>query len=92
MSDSYKIRNDILASLHNYANNWLGLALARAPMELQGSLQVPGSFAGGHLRLTRFIEIFGLQPIERVDSIDRARRFRRAPVRSGYRTIGKEAW
>ncbi|KAL5511303.1 STT4 [Sanghuangporus vaninii] len=39
MSDSYKTRNDILASLHSHSNNWLGLALARAPIELQSTLQ-----------------------------------------------------
>ena len=40
MTDSYKARNDILSALHTHANNWLGLALARAPIELQATLQV----------------------------------------------------
>lgn len=40
MSDSYKTRNDILSLLHSHANNWLGLALARAPIVLQATLQV----------------------------------------------------
>lgn len=40
MSDSYKTRNDILTALHSNANNWFGLALARAPIELQATLQV----------------------------------------------------
>lgn len=92
MSDSYNIRNDILASLHNHANNWLGFALARAPMELQATLQVSGSFIGVCHRLIRFSEIFGFQPTECVGTIDRARRFRRVAVRSSYRAIGEEAW
>lgn len=40
LSDSYQTRNDILHDLHIHANTWLGLALARAPLEIQSTLQV----------------------------------------------------
>ncbi|KAF9526949.1 hypothetical protein CPB83DRAFT_856867 [Crepidotus variabilis] len=39
VTDSYQVRNDILAQLKRNANNWFELALARAPMELQSTLQ-----------------------------------------------------
>ncbi|KAG6853905.1 hypothetical protein C0991_012574 [Blastosporella zonata] len=39
MSDDYKRRNDILGQLYRNANNWFELALARAPIELQSTLQ-----------------------------------------------------
>ena len=40
LTDSYKIRNELLARLHTDANTWFGLALARAPVEFQATLQV----------------------------------------------------
>ncbi|THH11990.1 hypothetical protein EW145_g299 [Phellinidium pouzarii] len=39
LSDSYTTRNEILSRLHSNANTWFGLALARAPIELQATLQ-----------------------------------------------------
>ncbi|TRM58568.1 hypothetical protein BD626DRAFT_550606 [Schizophyllum amplum] len=39
LTDSYVVRNEILEKLHRNANNWLDLALARAPMELRATLQ-----------------------------------------------------
>ncbi|KAL1668533.1 hypothetical protein GGF50DRAFT_96468 [Schizophyllum commune] len=39
LTDSYIVRNEILEKLHRNANNWLDLALARAPMELKATLQ-----------------------------------------------------
>ena len=40
LTDDYKVRNDILKQLQRNANNWLQLALDRAPVELQSTLQV----------------------------------------------------
>lgn len=40
LTDSYQIRNDILAQLKRNANTWFELALGRAPMELHSTLQV----------------------------------------------------
>ena len=40
ISDSYKIRNEMLSKLHSNANSWFALALARAPIEFQSTLQV----------------------------------------------------
>lgn len=40
LTDSYKVRNEILAQLHRNANSWFELALGRAPVELQSTLQV----------------------------------------------------
>ncbi|KDR73543.1 hypothetical protein GALMADRAFT_227988 [Galerina marginata CBS 339.88] len=39
LTDSYQVRNDILGQLKRNANNWFELALGRAPMELQSTLQ-----------------------------------------------------
>ncbi|CAA7271519.1 unnamed protein product [Cyclocybe aegerita] len=39
LSDSYQVRNDILGQLKRNANTWFELALGRAPMELQSTLQ-----------------------------------------------------
>ncbi|KAG7448129.1 uncharacterized protein BT62DRAFT_930208 [Guyanagaster necrorhizus] len=39
LTDSYQVRNEILAQLHRNANNWFELALGRAPVELQSTLQ-----------------------------------------------------
>ncbi|PPQ98140.1 hypothetical protein CVT26_003184 [Gymnopilus dilepis] len=39
LTDSYQVRNDILGQLKRNANNWFELALGRAPMELQTTLQ-----------------------------------------------------
>ncbi|KAH8117021.1 hypothetical protein DFH11DRAFT_1687803 [Phellopilus nigrolimitatus] len=39
LSDSYKTRNDVLNLLHTNANIWFGNVLARAPIELQATLQ-----------------------------------------------------
>ena len=38
--DNYAVRNDILAVLQRHANKWFELALGRAPIELQATLQV----------------------------------------------------
>lgn len=39
LTDSYQGRTEILMQLKRYANAWLELALGRAPMELQSTLQ-----------------------------------------------------
>ncbi|KAJ6591860.1 1,3-beta-glucan synthase component-domain-containing protein [Mycena vulgaris] len=39
LTDSYTVRNEILGRLHRNANNWFELALGRAPVELQSTLQ-----------------------------------------------------
>ncbi|KAJ7172099.1 hypothetical protein C8R46DRAFT_1258016 [Mycena filopes] len=39
LTDSYIVRNEILGQLHRNANNWFELALGRAPVELQSTLQ-----------------------------------------------------
>ncbi|KAL0946563.1 hypothetical protein HGRIS_012767 [Hohenbuehelia grisea] len=39
LSDNYQVRNEILTILHRNANNWFELAIARAPIELQSTLQ-----------------------------------------------------
>ncbi|KZP21149.1 hypothetical protein FIBSPDRAFT_788486 [Athelia psychrophila] len=39
LTDSYGVRNQILGQLQRNANNWFQLALARAPTELQSTLQ-----------------------------------------------------
>ncbi|KAJ7286212.1 hypothetical protein C8J57DRAFT_1496884 [Mycena rebaudengoi] len=39
LTDSYAVRNEILGQLHRNANNWFVLALGRAPVELQSTLQ-----------------------------------------------------
>ncbi|KAJ6618823.1 hypothetical protein B0H10DRAFT_2217316 [Mycena sp. CBHHK59/15] len=39
LTDSYAVRNEILGQLHRNANNWFELALGRAPVELQSTLQ-----------------------------------------------------
>ncbi|KAJ8594622.1 hypothetical protein M405DRAFT_469254 [Rhizopogon salebrosus TDB-379] len=39
LTDDYKVRNDILGQLQRHANTWLELALSRAPIELQSTLQ-----------------------------------------------------
>ncbi|KAL4260020.1 PI3/PI4-kinase family protein [Pleurotus pulmonarius] len=39
LSDDYQVRNDILAHLHRNATAWFDFALARAPIELQSTLQ-----------------------------------------------------
>ena len=40
LTDDYKVREEILGSLKRSATMWLELALARAPVELQTTLQV----------------------------------------------------
>jgi len=40
LTDDYKVRNDILGQLQRHANTWFELALSRAPIELQSTLQV----------------------------------------------------
>ncbi|KAF9014020.1 hypothetical protein BDQ17DRAFT_1475819 [Cyathus striatus] len=39
LTDSYEVRNDILSQARRSANSWFELALGRAPMELQSTLQ-----------------------------------------------------
>ncbi|KAJ7217187.1 hypothetical protein GGX14DRAFT_440647 [Mycena pura] len=39
LTDNYTVRNEILAQLHRNANIWFELALGRAPVELQSTLQ-----------------------------------------------------
>ncbi|KAF5380919.1 hypothetical protein D9615_004166 [Tricholomella constricta] len=39
LTDDYQKRNEILGQLHRNANSWFELALARAPIELQSTLQ-----------------------------------------------------
>jgi phosphatidylinositol 4-kinase A len=40
LTDNYHVRNEILAQLQRNSNNWFDLALGRAPVELQSTLQV----------------------------------------------------
>jgi|ERR1700722_2878119 len=40
LADSYEVRNEILGQLHRNAYTWFELALGRAPIELQSTLQV----------------------------------------------------
>lgn len=40
LTDSYQVRDEIYGQLKRSANNWFELALGRAPMELQSTLQV----------------------------------------------------
>jgi phosphatidylinositol 4-kinase len=40
LTDSYLVRNEILGLLHRNANTWFELAMGRAPLELQSTLQV----------------------------------------------------
>ncbi|KAF9564367.1 hypothetical protein CPC08DRAFT_705318 [Agrocybe pediades] len=39
LTDSYQVRNEIYGQLNRYANSWFELAIGRAPMELQSTLQ-----------------------------------------------------
>ncbi|KAI9571413.1 hypothetical protein HD554DRAFT_2187155 [Boletus coccyginus] len=39
LTDDYTVRNDILQQLRRHASNWFELALSRAPIELQSTLQ-----------------------------------------------------
>ncbi|KIJ69126.1 hypothetical protein HYDPIDRAFT_23983 [Hydnomerulius pinastri MD-312] len=39
LTDDYKVRNEILGQLQRNANSWFELALSRAPIELQSTLQ-----------------------------------------------------
>ncbi|KAG6889834.1 hypothetical protein C0995_014311 [Termitomyces sp. Mi166 len=52
MTDDYQRRNDILGQLYRNANTWFELAMARAPIELQSTLQkylaVTQSSSGDH--------------------------------------------
>jgi phosphatidylinositol 4-kinase len=40
ITDSYHVRNEMLGQMKRNANTWFELALGRAPMELQSTLQV----------------------------------------------------
>lgn len=40
LTDDYRVRNEILRQLQRHAGNWFELALSRAPIELQATLQV----------------------------------------------------
>jgi len=55
MTDSYQVRNEILLQLQRNANNWFELALGRAPIELQSTLQVGQS---NHWTLCFFLNLF----------------------------------
>ena len=59
LSDSYKTRNDILHTLQTSVHNWLGLALTRAPLDLQSILQVRISsdrdYQCTHLKFQRYL-------------------------------------
>ncbi|KDQ11709.1 hypothetical protein BOTBODRAFT_147082 [Botryobasidium botryosum FD-172 SS1] len=39
LTDSYAVRNEMLAQLYKNANEWLSLAITRAPIEVQATLQ-----------------------------------------------------
>lgn len=43
LSDSYEVRADILAQLTRNSQHWFELALGRAPVELQSTLQASDS-------------------------------------------------
>ncbi|KAG8880085.1 phosphatidylinositol-4- kinase [Tulasnella sp. 332] len=43
LTDNYGVRNDISATLHKNVDNWLHLAVSRAPFEVQAILQVSWS-------------------------------------------------
>jgi hypothetical protein len=46
LGDSYAVRKELLALLYKNAQSWFGLAIARAPMEVQVTLQVGLLFNG----------------------------------------------
>ncbi|OCF44647.1 phosphatidylinositol 4-kinase [Kwoniella heveanensis CBS 569] len=39
LTDDYAVRNEIVTNLHQVARNWLTLAISRAPIEVQSTLQ-----------------------------------------------------
>lgn len=43
LTDDYAVRNEIVTTLHGVARNWLTLAISRAPIEVQSTLQVSSS-------------------------------------------------
>jgi len=51
LTDSYKVRNEILGQLQRNAKSWFQLALGRAPIELQSTLQVSISLSAVPLLL-----------------------------------------
>ena len=42
--DNYEVRNEILALLQRHSMTWFDAALARAPTELQATLQVRAEY------------------------------------------------
>ena len=40
LTDNYAVRNEITSHLYELANQWLRLAISRAPLETQSTLQV----------------------------------------------------
>ncbi len=47
LPDDYKIRDEILVNLQRNSAKWFELALSRAPMELQSTLQVTAPITRG---------------------------------------------
>lgn len=45
LSEDYAVRNEITTQLYGIAKHWLTLAISRAPIEVQSTLQV--SFSSG---------------------------------------------
>ncbi len=43
LTDNYAVRNEIVTQLHAVARTWLTLAISRAPIEVQSTLQVSRS-------------------------------------------------
>jgi phosphatidylinositol 4-kinase len=44
LPDDYSVREHILAELHKYVRAWLSSTISRAPVEMQGLLQVKTDF------------------------------------------------
>jgi phosphatidylinositol 4-kinase len=40
LTDDYAVRNEIVTQLYGVARQWLTLAISRAPIEVQSTLQV----------------------------------------------------
>jgi phosphatidylinositol 4-kinase A len=72
LPDDYKIRDEILLNLQRNSAKWFELALSRAPMELQSTLQVTASIALHSDKTYRLSKKYlavnqSLSPIDSVD-------------------------
>lgn len=73
ITDNYQVRNEMLGQMKRNANTWFELALGRAPMELQSTLQVSCMHTVEGFS-SYFIEISLRQPIIIRYQFRRARR------------------